>query len=529
VATSPQRAYRAACPNCGAPVEFVSAASASAVCSYCRSTLVRDGQALRRIGVSAELFEDFSPLQLGATGRYQGEAFGIVGRLQYGYAEGTWNEWHALFDNGKSGWLSEDNGAYVFAFEAPLAPELPRAETLSAGARLLVGGQAWDVASAVRAHLVAAQGELPTPPRLDGEFWVADLRNAAGEVGTLDESDPEQRRWYSGRSVRLADLALQGLRETSESSLAGKGFECPSCGTSLELKLSTTQSIACHQCKAVVDVSQGIGADLHYYGQNNSGQGGLEPQIALGKTGRLALGGPPVEWQVVGYLERCDIPAPDSDDEQTFWREYLLFNQKEGFAFLVDAEEGWSWVKPITGTPKLKGDTAVLLSVPYKKRFDYAAKVTWVLGEFYWRIKRDEVAEVSDYHSTGPRQKGRLSREKVANEVTWSAGEVISAAAVAEAFGIPPGQRGALERDVAPLASIDGAKVAGGIRKAMIALFVVAVVISLLAECSGSDCDEVAATFGNASTEYRQCIAGRGGPRTGGGAFGGYSSGGGHK
>ena len=33
-----RRAYRAACPNCGAPVEFRSAASPFAVCSFCRST-----------------------------------------------------------------------------------------------------------------------------------------------------------------------------------------------------------------------------------------------------------------------------------------------------------------------------------------------------------------------------------------------------------------------------------------------------------------------------------------------------------
>jgi Domain of unknown function (DUF4178) len=100
---APQRAYRAACPSCGAPVEFRSAASASAVCSFCRSTLVRDGDALQRIGVSSELFDDHSPLQLGAAGTLQGLAFTIVGRLQYGYAAGTWNEWHALFDNGRSG------------------------------------------------------------------------------------------------------------------------------------------------------------------------------------------------------------------------------------------------------------------------------------------------------------------------------------------------------------------------------------------------------------------------------------------
>ena len=76
------RAYRAACPNCGAPVEFASAASASAVCGYCQSTLVREGEALRRIGVSGELFDDHSPLQLGASGRWQGVAFTLVGRLR---------------------------------------------------------------------------------------------------------------------------------------------------------------------------------------------------------------------------------------------------------------------------------------------------------------------------------------------------------------------------------------------------------------------------------------------------------------
>ena len=84
MATSPQRAYRAACPNCGAPVEFASAASASAVCSFCRSTLVRDGEALKRIGTSAELFDDHSPLQLGVQGRRAGVAFTLYDyRLSY--------------------------------------------------------------------------------------------------------------------------------------------------------------------------------------------------------------------------------------------------------------------------------------------------------------------------------------------------------------------------------------------------------------------------------------------------------------
>ncbi|HOM20562.1 MAG TPA: DUF4178 domain-containing protein, partial [Ottowia sp.] len=84
---APQRHYRAPCPSCGAPVEFASAQTPYAVCGYCRSTVAREGEVLRRIGRMAELFDDHSPLQLGAGGRIAldgGEpAFTLIGRLQY--------------------------------------------------------------------------------------------------------------------------------------------------------------------------------------------------------------------------------------------------------------------------------------------------------------------------------------------------------------------------------------------------------------------------------------------------------------
>jgi hypothetical protein len=82
VADTPQRAYRAACPACGAPVEFRSAQSTHAVCSFCRSTIVRSGETLARVGTVAEVFEDYSPLQLMASGRIDGKSFTLVGRLQ---------------------------------------------------------------------------------------------------------------------------------------------------------------------------------------------------------------------------------------------------------------------------------------------------------------------------------------------------------------------------------------------------------------------------------------------------------------
>jgi len=534
----PQRVWRAACPGCGAPVDFASAASASAVCSFCRSTLLREGEVLRRIGVSAELFEDHSPLQLGATGRHQGVAFSVVGRLQYRYAEGSWNEWHVLFDAAadatpKPAWLSEDNGAYVLSFDQPPLADAPAADELHPGERRLVAGSAWSVASVQQASLAAALGELPRPPLLQGSFTVADLRNERGEVGTLDYSHPTAPLWAVGRSVSLAELAMQGLREgPAEATLAGRQIPCPSCGAPLAPTLASTRSISCGQCHAVVDLSQGAGADLQHYAQHHSGESGLMPQIPLGRSGRLALGADgPLDWQVVGYQERCDVPA-DADDEQSFWREYLLFHRSAGFAFLVDAEDGWSWVRPVTGVPQLRGQQAKLDGLSYRERYRYAAKVTWVLGEFYWRVQRDEQAEVTDYDGPGG---ARLSREQTGSEVVWSAGRTLDVKTVVSAFGIEAAEQAAMRRDAAPLSGLGGGASGSGfsINPGLVMVLVVIVVIVLMSRCSSSDdCRSVQQNFGESSAEYQQCLRSQrsGGFSSGGGSFGGFSSGGGgHK
>lgn len=535
------RAYRAACPNCGGTVEFRSAASASAVCSYCRSTLVREGDALRRIGESAELFDDHSPLQLGASGRFQGEPFTLVGRVQFAYADGRWTEWHALFTSGdglaRSAWLSEDNGAYVLSFDRPLTDRVPQVATLFPGQKALIDGRAWDVASVTKVHVHAAEGELPRPPQAAGttaaaEFVIADLRNDRDEVGTLDYADPAQPQWSVGRAVRLAELKLAGLRDgASEKTLAGRSIECPSCGASLEIRLDSTQSVTCGQCKAVVDVSQGVGADLKHFQQNAV----TEPQIPLGTVGTLKLGAPqPLPWQVVGYLERCDLPAPGEDDEQTFWREYLLLHPTEGFVFLVDTEEGWSWAKPLTGVPTVAGETASWRGEPYRRRWRYQARTVHVIGEFYWRIRRDERVQVQDYEGQGSHRHKRISREQTAGgsgdgEVTWSAGEVLDAKTIADAFRLGPQGVAALRRDAAPLAG-DGTGSRLGCAGVTILLLLLVFVVLLISRCSSDDCDQVRSTFGAASPEYQQCLNNRSRSSSSGGSFGGFSSGGGgHK
>jgi hypothetical protein len=531
-----QRAYRAACPNCGAPVDFRSAASAFAVCGFCRSTLVREGEALRRIGESAEVFDDHSPLQVGASGRFHGAGFALVGRLQYRYAQGTWNEWHALFDNGRSGWLSEDNGGHVFAFEQTLAEgdgAVPPAERLVVGGGLTVAGRRWSVASVTTARLSAAQGELPRPPDTARAFVVADLRSTADEVGTLDYTEAGRPRWSIGRPVALADLALVGLKDggaggpgsASEKSLGAGSLSCPNCGAALEVTLSTTQSIVCHQCHSVIDVSQGLGGDLRHYAQDN----GSEPLIPLGSVGQFQFGRRPLlPWQVVGYVERCEVPAESEDEEQSFWREYLLYHRSAGFAFLVDADDGWSWAIPLTGVPQQgAGDKVTHQGTVYRKRWDYTGRITYVLGEFYWQLQRGQSTFNTDYQAAGK----CLNRERTGQggeqEVVWSAGETLTAKAVSQAFRLAPDKDAALQRDVLPTSSSSGMH--GLLAKAFFWVFVV-VLLLMLFRCgsSSSDCGNERRAYGESSQEYQSCLRNNR-SRTGGGSFGGFSSGGGHK
>jgi hypothetical protein len=69
---------------------------------------------------------------------------------------------------------------------------------------------------------MAAQGELPQPPRCRATSSSPTCATAQDEVGTLDYSRPEAPAWSVGRAVLLAELALHGLKRwASEKTLNG--------------------------------------------------------------------------------------------------------------------------------------------------------------------------------------------------------------------------------------------------------------------------------------------------------------------
>jgi ribosomal protein S27AE len=501
-----QRSYRAPCPGCGAPVDFLSAQSTHAICGYCRSMVVREGDVLKRIGKMAELFDDHSPLQLQTSGVWNGKPFTLIGRLQYRYGEGTWTEWHALLQDGSSAYLGEDNGAYVFSTPLP-QQEVAPAEVFRIGASTAINGQPFSVASNQPVALMSAQGELPHLPELGHSFAMVELRSqsadagAAAEVLSIDYSHtpPEVSK---GRAVLLDNLKLSGLRDAASKEEKGRSFNCPNCGATLSPLLATTQSMTCGTCHSIIDLSQGIAGELRHAAQDEP----VQPLIALGSSGSLQG----AEWQVVGYQHRMGSEPGDAD-EHFGWDEYLLFNRKRGFIFLVDSTEGWSVVQPATGAPVVSsnGQSATYLGTRYQLKESYNAETNYVLGEFYWQVERGQRTSNRDYASG----QSLLSMEQSAQELTWSVGGQIASDTVAQAFKLQDKKELLQRSDVKPFA-------AGGaiwMRPDFWVFIVIVLIILSMSTCS-SNCDPAVQDCSIFS-----------GARTSGGSFGGFSTGGGHK
>lgn len=421
--------FTAECPSCGARVALRAATSTAAVCAFCRSTLVRRADVLERIGVQGELLEDHARVQIGTGGRFDGRGFTVVGRIQLRDDDGGWNEWHVLFDDGTTGWLSEAGGQYAVTVERGPAAGVASFDALAPATRVTIRGEPWTVTDRRTARCTAAEGELPFPADSRWEAKVVDLR-AGDRLVTLDWSDGDPPKLYVGRAVALDALSptlLRAVADVQESAGALEGglvaLECPSCGAPVRYVPALAANVTCRRCKSelsggarelVVDVERADRSQRPTW---------LELGDAADHAGE--------RWTVIGILVRR------ADEDPQEWTEYLLYSPKAGFRWLVHAQDTLQWVEVLNELPVSSGSGARARGEVFTRSERYDSITTWVAGSFNWRPKVGDRATVTEFALGDGAARRVLALEETDTEATWSLGEPVAADAIAQAFGKP--------------------------------------------------------------------------------------------
>jgi hypothetical protein len=203
----------ASCPNCGAPVLFIWSGAVQTTCAYCQSVLVRHDVDLARVGAVGDVPPDASPVQRGATGRWRGRGFTVVGRIVYEHARGAWSEWHLRFGDGGGGWLSDAQLEWAITELVEPTPSMAHSESgLQRGDTLHHEGAIYTVTSVTRARYRGVEGELPFVYWDKAEVPFADLRTPDARFATIDYSE-QPPLFFAGEFVAFDDLQMTGLRE----------------------------------------------------------------------------------------------------------------------------------------------------------------------------------------------------------------------------------------------------------------------------------------------------------------------------
>jgi hypothetical protein len=195
-----------------------------------------------------------------------------------------------------------------------------------------------------------------------------------------------------------------------------KSFNCPSCGATLDLKaVGITVSVACPSCHNIIDVNN---PSLAIISKANS-KYKVKPSIPIGSRGKLSGN----VYEVIGFMERKEGIYP--------WKEYLLYNPYVGFRWLFEMNGHWSFIKRIRTLPEVISST----NLKYKGRSfklynEGNASVSYVEGEFYWRVEEKDISRLFDYISPPY----MLSKERQHTEITWTLGTYITPERLEKSF-----------------------------------------------------------------------------------------------
>lgn len=413
------------CPSCRAPVEFRPGAGLVKVCEYCQTVVYRGDGNLSSLGKVAALVDTDSPLKVGLSGRYSGAPFTIAGRLQKTNGAGTWDEWYLQFEDEREGWLAESEGEWKLLFPMQsVAP--PKVGALQPLGSFTLREKTFVVEERNHAATVSAEGQLPD---YNAHHDYVDATGPRGVFCTLDEAGGKTEA-FVGSFVTLSALGFDpGELAPTPKRVALRQARCTNCNGALELKApDAARRVACPYCGALHSVQGGELSFLQLLEKPPH-----EALIPLGARGQLhdptvaAPKGAAPLWTCLAFLVRsCTV-----EGTRYPWDEYLLWNQAEGFRWLMQSNGHWTWLRPVpAGEVELSFREAKYGGQKFRQYQTVYATTEYVAGECYWEVMAGEQAQASEFVEP-PRS---INVDLTATEATCTLGTLVEPQVLEKAF-----------------------------------------------------------------------------------------------
>lgn len=220
-----------------------------------------------------------------------------------------------------------------------------------------------------------------------------------------------------------------GERSAGSSAPAVTTFSCRNCGASVTVRYpGHSLSAACESCGSIIDTSD---SNFRILAEYQSKLNQATPVIPLGTRGKLF----DKEWECIGFMTRTDVSSAFT------WEEYLLFNPYYGYRFLTRNKGHWSFVTMLKDKPRVVSSsfsTNAMMPMPdafykdqrYRIYYIGRAYVSFVLGEFYWQVKKGYEVGMQDFINPPY----MLSSESDVKEKVWSQSEYVEPEVIKAAF-----------------------------------------------------------------------------------------------
>lgn len=326
--------YTYQCPSCSSMVTFTSRHITVQVCA-CGTVLNRmaDGTIIPRpFPVIAEKASVIAP---GTTGQWKGKTFTVSGRFRIWTAETVFNYWTIIFEDETAAYLMEGYGMYAVLLPVATPTELAQdaIRQLQPGSKKLLNKDEYTLLRKDQCKKWDVEGALLIP-ECNGTFITFDFSSAKGQVLHIIEYWSKVQPAYE---VHYTDFTSLALEQTRTYENPGWQFKC-TCGCNIHVAtFPYAQSCACRNCGNRYAYENNL--EFVRQGKNNTH---IQPAIALGATGIIQG----IFYKVIGFIVK-----EERNQYMSQWREYTLFSEHEGYAFLSEYDGHWIYLREQGKTP----------------------------------------------------------------------------------------------------------------------------------------------------------------------------------